>query len=178
MTRIDSEHELVAALQDLPKSINPNRDLWLGIDQRLDDQLYATPGRSRWKSVALAASFALTLALGLVLGQQLQPETDVPNALVQSAYQQIHTETEQVYQTAFREFVPVGAARGYLEAATVEEIESGWKTLMEAEKALNTALKSHPNNPFLTDKLLELRNQQLDFLRQLAVLDQNSRRTI
>ena len=38
------------------------------------------------------------------------------------------------------------------------------------------ALTEHPDNRFLSEKLLDLRAQQLEFMRQMYMLDQNSRR--
>ena len=49
-------------------------------------------------------------------------------------------------------------------------------SLQQAETALLGALAEHPDNPYLGEKLLSLRAQQLEFLKQLHMLDQNSRR--
>ena len=46
----------------------------------------------------------------------------------------------------------------------------------EADPGLVLALDEHPDNPFLADKLLELRGQQLEFMRDMHRLEQNNRR--
>ena len=84
--------------------------------------------------------------------------------------------TEREYQAAFREFIPVGASRAVLEMQTVQKIEQSWAELQQAETALLSALHEYPENPFLNQKLLDLRSQQLAFMQQLATLDQYSRR--
>ena len=85
--------------------------------------------------------------------------------------------SELEYQAAFREFVSVGESREYLLPQTVEKLDAGWVDLREAEAAMTEALRQNPGNAFLSTKLLELRSRQIDFLMQIAALDQNNRRT-
>ena len=85
--------------------------------------------------------------------------------------------SELEYQAAFREFISIGDFRENLSQQEVENLTAGWADLNEAEAALTIALRDNPGNSFLSAKMLELRSRQLDFLRQIASLDQNSRRT-
>jgi hypothetical protein len=80
------------------------------------------------------------------------------------------------YRAAFREFIAVGLARPNLSPRTIETIETGWADLRAAENELAAALAANPRDPFLNDRMLALRARQLDFLQQLALLDQNNRR--
>ena len=84
--------------------------------------------------------------------------------------------TEREYVAAFKEFIPVGTARTVLESHAVTNIEESWADLQQAESALLAAMHEYPENTYLNQKLLELRSQQLGFMRQLAMLDQFSRR--
>lgn len=85
--------------------------------------------------------------------------------------------SEREYQAAWKGFEPVGLAPSVLAQETIDELGRSWQAMKQAEIALLTALDEHPDNPFLAEKLLELRGQQLDFMRALHMLDQNSRST-
>ena len=86
--------------------------------------------------------------------------------------------TELEYQAAFREFISVGDPSSNLKHQTVERMIAGWKDLRESEAGLSLALQQNPGNPFLNEKMLKLRSRQLEFLKQIAALDRNSRRTM
>ena len=97
-------------------------------------------------------------------------------AYARSIYSGLLAGSDAEYQAAFREFIPVGVSRDNLPAPTVEKIETGWADLMRAEAELNGALALNPDDPFLNNRMLELRSRQLSFLKQLAALDRNNRR--
>ena len=177
--RIKDEQQLVDALHSLPREIEPQSELWPAIERRLGrvEETSAAP-RRQWPMRALAASVAIAFFAGLMFGRQVgvtpgQPETGLPASLSMLAATEA---TEREYQAAFREFIPVGASRAVLETQTVQRIEQSWAELQQAETALLAALHEYPENPFLNQKLLDLRSQQLGFMRQLATLDQYSRR--
>ncbi len=96
---------------------------------------------------------------------------------VQAVWVGALTASELEYQAAFREFISVGESRVYLPQQDVEHLIAGWADLNGAETALTNAMRENPGNSFLSAKMLELRSRQLDFLKQVASLDQNSRRT-
>ena len=189
MNRKLTEQELLERLEALPREISPEKDAWLAIAQKIGvrsatDRQYSS---NRWWFRAAAASVALALAAGILLGRQwntaprlLQPES----RLVSQAYSPqaaglagVLAGSELEYQAAFREFVAVGESREYLPPQTVEKLDAGWVDLREAEAAMTEALRQNPGNAFLSTKLLELRSRQIDFLMQIAALDQNNRRT-
>lgn len=178
---IKTDEQLVAAVRELPDSIQPRRDLWPEISGRLGQgRSYGKPqgNRPAWLNQAVAASVALAFVVGLIAGRQLgNGEIEGPQApTVGLAMQAALLASEREYQAAFREFIPVGAARTMLESQDVANIENSWADLQQAETALTAALRDYPENPYLNQKLLDLRAQQLGFMRQLATLDQFSRR--
>ena len=83
---------------------------------------------------------------------------------------------EAEYQAAFREFVAIGESRERLEPLVVEQIESSWADMLRTENELSSALELNPNDPFLNMRMLELRERQLGFLRQIASLERKNRR--
>jgi hypothetical protein len=180
----------VAALDRLPREIEPGRDLWPDIEGRLSPRS-AAPVRSRrgWGLGAVAASVAVAFLAGILLGRQgpapeaTGPRTaDVssdPLTLASAAAPSVAAAleaTEREYQAAWRGFEPLGTRPSLLEQNTVDALERSWLAMKEAETALLTALDEHPENPYLADKLLELRGQQLDFMRALHRLERDSRR--
>ncbi len=179
--KIGNDEELRAALGGLPRDITPGRELWPEISARLT----AAPGgrhrtavRSAWPGLAAAASVAIAFAFGLLFGRFIGPDDGlaVPAEARSVAMLAALEASEREYYAAFREFIPLGAARELLTEQERFNIEAGWLDLQQAESALLAALAEHPGNPFLNQKLLDLRAQQLEFMRQLATLDQFSRR--
>jgi hypothetical protein len=178
-----NESELLNAIESLPRNIKPQRDLWAGINKRLD-----TGSRSDfnhqvtplWRKPAMAAAVLLALTGGIFIGRGLDIETQ------ETAFQSIHEyaflgtvrATEQEYQAAFRELVPLEYSGLQLEGAEPDALRGSWEDLLQTETSLLAALREHPSNIFLNGKLLDLRSRQLQFVKQLALLEQNNwRRT-
>ena len=185
-----SEQDLIRQLGDLPREIRPRRDPWQQISARIGSASRsdaALAGGRRWLPMAAAAA-VLVIVTGLFLGPlridspKPEPVSDVaggppagtaPGALTLKG---TLAASETEYQAAFREFITVDDSLGILPPATVETIEAGWAELNNTETVLAAALEAHPDNPFLNDRMLELRARQLGFLKQLARLDRNNRR--
>jgi hypothetical protein len=186
-----TEKGLLARLEALPREIAPDRDVWPAIANRIEKEPAVSPepvSSNRWWYPAVAASFALLIAAGILLERQ---ETRVPVPVQADMASEVQGEfvrtgglsgtlfaTELEYQAAFREFISVSEPTGNLKHQTVEKMIAGWKDLRESEVGLNLALQQNPGNPFLNEKMLKLRSRQLEFLKQIATLDRNSRRTM
>ena len=156
-----------AGIGDLPRSIEPGRDLWPSIQAQLDERAAPAPRRRSWA--------------GLLIGRQA-PNGPAPGAigvdeLTGPAMVAGLQAAELEFQAAWKGLAPVGLGQPALSLEAEESIQGSWQELQQAETALLTALEEHPDNPYLGQKLLDLRAQQLQFLRQLHMLDQNSRRS-
>jgi hypothetical protein len=180
-----SEQKLLERLGALPREIKPDDDVWPVIARRIgqEDTPYRQQSPGRWWINAVAASVAVVFVAGFLIGRQwdtapgmVQPGFDQVNQ-AQAAWVGALTASELEYQAAFREFISVGESRIYLPQQDVEHLIAGWADLNGAETALTNAMRDNPGNSFLSAKMLELRSRQLDFLKQVASLDQNSRRT-
>ena len=170
-----------AGIGDLPRSIEPGRDLWPSIQAQLDERAAPAPRRRSWALQAVAASVALAFIAGLLIGRQA-PNGPAPGAigvdeLTGPAMVAGLQAAELEFQAAWKGLAPVGLGQPALSLEAEESIQGSWQELQQAETALLTALEEHPDNPYLGQKLLDLRAQQLQFLRQLHMLDQNSRRS-
>lgn len=180
-----SEQQLLARLGALPREITPDGDAWPAIAQRIgqEDNGYRQQSSSRWWIHAVAASLAVVFITGVLIGRQwgttsgmAQTGVNQAQAVWVGGLAGTLTASEIEYQAAFREFISVGESRGILPLQAVENLTAGWADLSEAETALTEALRNNPGNSFLSSIMLQLRSRQLDFLQQIASLDQNSRR--
>lgn len=178
-----NEFEWKKNLAELPRELAPRNDPWNAIESRIQDQPVATerPRRRFLVAGSLAASLMLAFLVGWLSGQQAHDlPTQTANPQVASAdfpLQAMLAQTEAEYQAAFREFSPVGDARMSLPAETVQQIETGWAELQAIETMLNEALENDGANPFLIQKMMDLRSQQLLFLQKLVAIDQSNRRS-
>lgn len=177
------ESELQSAIGSLPRSIKPQRDLWPGIDQRLAgiDRVASTPQRtSAWRMPAMAAAVLVALTTGIFIGRGLDmgPADQTAQPVQHYAMAGTVEAAEREYQAAFRELVPLDYSGLRLEGEEPDALRDSWEDLLQAETSLLAALRQYPSNTYLNEKLLDLRSQQLQFVKQLALLEQNNwRRT-
>ena len=181
----DHASQPIEGMHALPRSMEPGRDLWPDIEARLTPRApAAAPASRRWGLSALAASVAVAFLAGLLLGRQT-PEMAVPSpgmerlSLAEAAAPAMAVAleaTEREYRAAWKSFGPLGLAPTTLQPETLDALARSWQSMKDAESALMTALEEHPENPYLADKLLELRGQQLEFMRDMHMLEQNNRR--
>ena len=181
----DHASQPVEGMHELPRSIEPGRDLWPDIEARLAPRAPAETRTSRARGLgAIAASVAVAFLAGLLLGRQAPEPVVTPAgaetltlaAAAAPAMAVALEATEREYRAAWKSFGPLGLAPTTLQPETLEALGRSWQSMKEAESALLTALEEHPENPYLADKLLELRGQQLEFMRDMHMLEQNNRR--
>jgi hypothetical protein len=190
MTQGISEQELLQRIAELPREIRPGRDPWPDISARIAASGAPSAHGARlrrWSLLGAAASVALALAVGwLLVAERTAPpaapggpaefaSTGASRDMVSGLHATL-TASEAEYQAAFREFIPVGRARSNLSPQTLAVIETGWAEMRQTETELAAALAMRPNDPFLNDRMLQLRARQLGFLQRLATLDLDNRR--
>lgn len=177
------ETELQNAIGSLPRSMKPPRDLWPGINARLEtiervaSVQYKAP---YWRAPAIAAAVLLALATGIFIGRGMDINSPGQVSETMQQYALIGTvqATELEYQAAFSELVPLDYSGLRLEGEEPDALRGSWEALLQAETSLLAALQQYPSNIYLNEKLLDLRSQQLQFVKQLALLEQNNwRRT-
>ena len=175
------ESELNSAIGSLPRSIKPPRDLWPGIDARLGSAQEHVPYRSRaWQWPAMAAAVMLALATGIFIGRGMDAGDLEPHAFSVEQYALAGSveAAEREYQAAFQELVPLDYSGLRLPGEDPDALRKSWEDLLQTESLLMAALQQYPTNIYLNEKLLDLRSRQLQFAKQLALLEQNDwRRT-
>lgn len=175
--------EIQNAVESLPHSIRPQRDLWPGIEQRLEvaNRGASEAGKARfWRTPAMAAAVLLALTGGIFIGRGM--ETVPASQTVQSVQHLAITGTvkaaEREYQAAFSELIPLDYSGLRLKGEEPDALRGSWADLLQTEASLLAALRQYPSNIYLNEKLLDLRSRQLQFVKQLALLEQNNwRRT-
>lgn len=178
-----TEAELVRQLGELPRRVEPRNDPWPQIASRISAQP-ARPSRLATPWFSIAAGVALAFAVGVFAGKNWQATPgqpiqggDMADLNTTSNLGGALAGAEREYQAAFSEFATIGHSAPELKPATLEAIEHDWQEMLDAEAALTVALEQYPNNPWLNQRMLELRDRQLRMLKQLAGLDRTSRRT-
>jgi len=178
-----SEHE-IDGMEQLRKDIPPRRDLWPDIEARLGTQACVaadpvSPGavRGRWGAGAVAAAVALAFVVGLFTGREVAvPETPVQTAFngqqaAAPALTAALQAAELEYAAAYKTLMPLKLSSMMLNDSHRQGIEDSWAMMTRTELALKAALAEHPDSQFLGARLLSLRAQQLELMRQLHRLE-------
>ena len=152
---------LVAEAGRLPKSIQPNRDLWGGIAARLGRRATGNVQRAFWAG-ALAAAATLVIAFGIY--RLLPPSTALYRpegqgwAAVQADYEQAAIELSRT----------LAAGRGRLKPETVAVIERNLRIIDAAIAESRAALARDPANAELRRLFAAAYRQKVELLRWAA----------
>lgn len=146
-----SEHErpdwLASHLENLPAELEPDRDLWPGIGQRL-----TRPANTRRHTAALAATLLISTSLALFAWQShraAQFERTATAAMIAELlqpYERIHAEQASRWR----------AVRASLHPDVMDTLEDDMHTLNEARDTLEGALVEAPTDPALHALLLQV----------------------
>jgi hypothetical protein len=138
-------------VQQLPRNVVPQRDLWAGIAHAIT----APPGRNHSHHVAFAASILLVLGASLYFGQR-QPVFDATSAITPaylSEMQQNHRENVQNLMIEYSE-----------QQAWYPDWEQQLQELQQAENAIYNALHDNPDNRELLALLRGVQEKQLKLI--------------
>jgi hypothetical protein len=177
------ESELQNALGSLPREMKPSRDLWPGIEARLETPVREGGATYRvpfWRTPAMAAAVLMALVTGIFIGRGMDTGSSDPATGTARETALIGTvkATEMEYQAAFSELVPLDYSGLRIQGEDPDALRGSWDALVQAETSLLAALQQYPTDVYLNEKLLDLRSQQLQFVKRLALLEQNDwRRT-
>jgi anti-sigma factor RsiW len=151
---------LVIAARSLPKSITPPRDLWTGVEVRIERHVTWDVRRRVWQ-FALAAAAVLVIALSFRL---LPPFTAFYHpagkgwVAVQADYEQATQELSGL----------LAAQRGRLRAGTVALVERNLDVIDGAIRESRAALARDPANTELESLLAAAARQKVELLRWAA----------
>ena len=166
MTEQEYEQLLDKSVDELPKEIQPPRDLWIGIDKAID--LRRSNKRSRSRQYSQAAVFAILIFGGVWIFSAFLSSNDIASKEVT-----LSTLVEDI-DTGFK-----------AQKASILEVYEGqpaltstWqKQLRELEVARNgilEALKQNPDNFYMIQMLIEVQHQQLDLIENVHIVSNES----
>ncbi|GAB2661514.1 hypothetical protein [Arenimonas aestuarii] len=150
-----TEHELRWQLRQLPRELEPGRDLWPGLAARL--QPPAAKRRRPWLAgLALAACLCLAVGLAVVLGPAAAPTADPAVELVQREAQALTRE----YEAALLE-MQAGSVPGDLAPALA--------TLDASAGEIREAMAEQPGSARLLDQLKRTYSRRLALTQRAAL---------
>ena len=157
-----SDLELARMVRDLYDEIQPNRDLWQGIQRKILDapqpKIRSTQG---WMPYGVAASLVIATA-ALVLN--LLPVTGGKSVFMEPVgYDQIEGEYMAVRNPMIEKFDRM--SRG-LEESTRMDLMNNLDILNRARKDLEQELRLDPGNQRAREMLIRVNEQELALLKQ------------
>lgn len=183
----DEERALRALLAEaaaLPKEMQPARDLWPELAERLRGaegaRLVTAPVRSGWRSpMALAAAASVLVAMAATLwvrGHGAGPVSTAPSgtrmtvASVDPGADLLATEREYARATADL-MAAIDSQKAALTPETRAVLDANLKTIDEALAQVRTALRKDPGNGALTHLLTSTHQKKLDALQRVVRLN-------
>jgi len=167
------------AIKNLPDRLDPPRDLWPGINLRLDPAARSVQGAAkvRWRIPAMAAAVVVALVTGILIGRDTAwrpaPAAQYDAPVLEVALRGSLQSTEREYQAALQELLTLHYSGARLPGNDTESMRASWEILQNTENQLQLALAEYPANEFLNKKLLELKSRQLRFVKSVVMLEQN-----
>jgi hypothetical protein len=176
----------------LPSSIEPARDLWAGIAERVDreerlpgfppaERRAFAPGLKLWVAAAAAAAVVIAVGLGVALrfaGRAGEPIALAPEApFVEPAGAPIPvaatpaalSEAEVAFRTARGELrAIIEERRRTLSPRTIQAINENLEIIDAAVREIQEALVKDPGNRELKRMLIATQERQVAFLRHVA----------
>jgi putative zinc finger protein len=159
---------LVAGARQLPRSIEPPRDLWVGIAAQLGQRVTGNVQRAWWRQRlfwggALAAAATLVIALGIY---RLLP---LPLSTVRHPAGESWTAVQADYERAAAELDgTLAGARGRLRPETVALLERNRRIIDAAISEARAALARDPGSAELRQLYAAAYRQKVELLRWAA----------
>jgi len=156
MNPSDREEAPAAKIADLPREIQPQRDLWHGIEARIAP----LARRSRWTEFAVAAGVAAFVSVAMFFWLErggLHDQSDM-----QLAYRQLEATYRPLRAVALARYR--GQAE-LLDPALRKTVDENLAIIDEALNEIRMTLADRPNDPALRQLL------QWTYVQELAVID-------
>lgn len=165
------------AVADLPGEVEPGRDLWDGIQDRIAPRASTTPQvrTPRWALVAVAASVILAVTLGVVVLRDAgrAPVASVPEARPDDVASVAILASYDAAEDEFREtrdllLAELESNRDRLDPETVEVVEDNLEIMNRAAAEIREALEHDPENRMLRSMLLASYRKQVGLLKHFG----------
>ncbi|WP_371186833.1 hypothetical protein [Thalassotalea maritima] len=161
MSKQITDQQLQQQIDALSKTIEPSRDLWLGVERAIEHQSQHQPTQSR-QSNYMPMAWAASVVFAVLLTWQLLPQGQQPQPVVAQTPVEI---LQQQYQQQ-RETMLVSFGKPDI-SQLPNDIQQQFIELESARSSLLQALQDDPNNKDLLNLLKWTQQQELSLLEQL-----------
>jgi hypothetical protein len=167
------EQQIAQQAANLTKDIQPKRELWPEIAQRIKETPQDLPEKqqNRWLPFAMAASLMIALgSLGFAgyTNMQLQEQL-AKTAESEAKVNAVIDSIEQPYRIARTSYLNALATQEqYLSPEDREVLRKNLKIINDAANEIRAALVKNPNDPLLIEALILTHNKELALLNQLT----------
>lgn len=170
--------DLRDGVEDLPRSIEPPRDLWPEVEAKIAAAKVARGrfGRRTLMAAAAAVVLVTSVVTAYLVGRQQAVSTvvvapDPPRAaseVLAASFAEIGVHD---YEATRRQLMNVlDGRRNELSPATMEVVSANLRLIDEAMSEIADALGKDPGNELLTRRLVAIYRQQVNLLERAAVL--------
>jgi anti-sigma factor RsiW len=174
---LEARRKLAARVAELPASIEPQRDLWLGIAARIEERKVARATFGRSTRRLLLAAAVVVAAVGSVLiaytigRQQAEPvvvRVDPTPGVVTVGYGAASFGNAEIeYREARAELLAaLDQRREELSPETLAVVEDNLRVIDSAILRISEAIAEDPHNPHLTTQLASAYRRQIDLLQR------------
>lgn len=177
----ERDKSLLKDLATLPRSRQPEHDVWQEISSRIaSEKVLAIQSKNSpmrgWLALAASVLLVAISSAFIMNGIELSEPAVHPTAEVRTDHLPLNeigarvqaNSLEREYQAAFREFVRRDLAQSGAAGIERAAIQQDWQLMQQLEQELKAALEMEPENPWLAQRLLQLRAHQLQLLRTIA----------
>jgi len=160
------ELEYRRLLKTLPHAIEPDRDLWQGIDARLDIRAEKSPRRRH--SLFPFAAAAGFVALAITTGWMMLVRAPMQTESVVAKHATPLLEEARALHAEFTAALVAGTGNQF---ATLREqadprFIAAWIELDAAESELNAALATQPDARFILNRLKQVQHKRLQITQK------------
>lgn len=162
---------ILALASALPREMEPPRDLWAGIAERIEAERRVRP--AWWGSVGLAVAAALVVAIGAALLLRNDPVSVGPTVStipVSVDPSSIGAAEQEYEQAASALMAALQARRDTMSPETLRSVEKNLLVMDQALGEVRAALGRDPGNPELTRMLVSTHRKKVETLRLMVRL--------
>ncbi len=155
---------LARALKNLDTEMQPERDLWQGIERRIQDY----PQKRRWElsgnwmPYGVAASLLVAFT-ALFVNLAMVNNTSQQLASGDNNFSRIQAEYIQVRNPLVQKFSEVNKD---LDEQTLSDLYRNLDILAQARRDIEAQVRANPDNQRLVESLMRIHKQELDLLKQ------------
>lgn len=169
------EAKLQQLIDDAPKTLTPERDLWQGIEKRMDKPLAAqTASRQTPRLQGTQWAIAATIVLAVFFGfyTQAPVKTSLPEQIASQAaddeqvLQALLSQIAQTHQAQVTSLQQTPTVVAWQTSRFSAPLEQGLAELRRAGEQIYQALQANPTDKQLWQLWLWVQQRELDLLQQ------------